>query len=64
MLPLTGTTVSSTDVLQQLVDTCFPATFGRGDQDVLDNSYRKAGKLDADKFLGSLHPADFSIPEY
>ena len=27
-----------------------PATFGLGDKDVLDESYRRAGKLDADNF--------------
>ncbi|EAU84546.1 hypothetical protein CC1G_00065 [Coprinopsis cinerea okayama7 len=36
--------------LQDLVEACEPAKFGRGDQDVLDETYRKAWKLDAAKF--------------
>lgn len=61
MLPLNDTPVSNADALQQLVQACSPATFGRGGEDVLDTSYRKAGKLDEDKFLSSFHPADFGI---
>ncbi|RXW16208.1 hypothetical protein EST38_g9649 [Candolleomyces aberdarensis] len=36
--------------IQKLVDVCQQATFGRGDQDVLDESYRKAWKLDTSEF--------------
>jgi len=32
--------------LKHLADTCDAATFGVNQQDVLDESYRKAGKLD------------------
>ncbi|KAI1954612.1 hypothetical protein LOZ59_004814 [Ophidiomyces ophidiicola] len=48
---------------QMLVDTCTPATFGLGQQDVLDPSYRHAGKLDVDRFCSTFHPADFGILE-
>ncbi|KAL1861939.1 hypothetical protein Plec18170_000763 [Paecilomyces lecythidis] len=61
MLPLADTQESNSALLQRLVDECSPATFGRGDQDVLDPSYRMAGKLDTDKFASSFHPADFGI---
>ncbi|WEW55731.1 oxidoreductase [Emydomyces testavorans] len=47
--------------LEQLVRDCSPAKFGCGDQDVLDLSYRDAGKLDAENFCCSFHPADFGI---
>jgi len=36
--------------LAVLLETCQPATFGRDAQDVLDESYRKAGKLDRKDF--------------
>lgn len=61
MLPLTNNKVSNEDALQRLVDACSPATFGRGDEDVLDPSYRQAGKLDDDKFLSNFYPANFGI---
>ena len=44
--PLTA----SDAALERLNANCAPATFGLDDQDVLDESYRKAGKLDATDF--------------
>lgn len=41
---------ASEENLQRLTDACEPATFGVNQQDVLDESYRKAGKLNADDF--------------
>lgn len=46
------------EAFQQLLLDCQPATFGRGGGDVLDESYRKAGKLDSTHFSSS-----FSIYE-
>ncbi|KAF7798310.1 hypothetical protein EIP86_009531 [Pleurotus ostreatoroseus] len=40
--------------LEHLAKTCDAATFGRNDQDVLDVSYRKAGKLDRPNFAVGL----------
>ena len=37
--------------LAHLAQSCDPATFGLNHEDVLDESYRKAGKLDANRFL-------------
>lgn len=51
----------SPNSLEQLVNSCAPATFGRGDEDVLDTSYRNAGALDPDSFCTTFHPADFGI---
>ncbi|KAH9849459.1 hypothetical protein C2E23DRAFT_888184 [Lenzites betulinus] len=42
--------------LQRLAEACDPATFGLGHQDVYDEAYRKAGKLDASKFMLRLSP--------
>lgn len=39
---------------------CTPATFGLNQQDVLDESYRKAGKLDAGKFAWLFNLCDFT----
>ncbi len=41
----------SPDALDRLEKVCQPATFGLNDKDVLDESYRKAGKLDIDSFM-------------
>ena len=54
---------SNPGALEALVHACSPATFGRGQQDVMDESYRKAGKLNPDQFATSFHPADFGIIE-
>lgn len=47
--------------LQDLLHACTPATFGHAGRDVLDETYRKAGKLDAQHFSTNFHPADFGI---
>lgn len=46
---------------QQLLLDCQPATFGRGGEDVLDESYRKVGKLDATRFCTSFDPYQCGI---
>jgi hypothetical protein len=64
VLPLTDNAPeASNSTLQQLVNDCAPATFGKGDQDVLDPEYRRAGKMDPSHFATSFHPADFGIIE-
>ena len=47
--------------LGALVETCRPATFGIGGQDVWDEGYRKAAKLDTSAFLTKFHPHDCGI---
>lgn len=47
--------------LEELAKDCAPATFGLGQKDVLDPTYRRAGKLDPDSFSTTFHPADFGI---
>lgn len=62
-LPFKKVDESGTTPLAGLVHDCAPATFGRGDKDVLDPEYRSAGKLDTDNFCTTFHPADFGILE-
>jgi hypothetical protein len=47
--------------LAALLKDCEPATFGRGRKDVLDESYRKASKLDASAFSTDLCPYALGI---
>ena len=47
--------------LAALVQACQPATFGIGGRDVLDEGYRKAGKLDTSQFSSTFHPHDCGI---
>src|SRR3569833_330105 len=47
--------------LGRLIADMAPATFGVGNRDVLDESYRKAGKMDADQFLTSFNPNEVGI---
>ncbi|KAE8138550.1 hypothetical protein BDV38DRAFT_281857 [Aspergillus pseudotamarii] len=62
ILPLDHTSAdSSPAALKQLVSDCSPATFGRGNEDILDPSYRQAGKMEPANFTTTFHPADFRI---
>ena len=45
---------ASDDALKRLSDACVPAHFGRDDESVLDESYRKAGVLSNDEFAVKL----------
>lgn len=47
--------------LKVLMDACDPATFGAGGEDVYDESYRVAGKLDPEKFAVMLSPGGLGI---
>jgi hypothetical protein len=44
------------DELEQLTQACEPASFGVNKEDVLDETYRKAGKLDSECFAPMLDP--------
>lgn len=44
-----------------LLDRCQPATFGTDGRDVLDETYRKASKLDNEIFCTDFHPHDCGI---
>ena len=51
----------SRSMLSRLLHHCEPATFGVGGQDVLDERYRKAAKLDTSQFSTNFHPHDCGI---
>lgn len=42
---------ATTDQLDVLESACEPAPFGRNDQTVFDEGYRKAGKMEVDDFM-------------
>ncbi|KAK2033580.1 hypothetical protein LX32DRAFT_500080, partial [Colletotrichum zoysiae] len=44
-----------------LVQDCQPATFGRNEQEVLDETYRKAGKMDESAFCTNFNPYEHGI---
>jgi hypothetical protein len=44
---------------EKLLKDCQPATFGKGREEVLDEEYRKAGKMDRSKFS-----CDFDLAEH
>ena len=46
---------------EALLRKCEPATFGLEHRDVLDEGYRKAGKLDNTTFSTDFHPHDCGI---
>ncbi|KAJ5934542.1 hypothetical protein N7466_004089 [Penicillium verhagenii] len=51
------------DSLEHLLKDCEPATFGRGSQEVLDEDYRQASKMDIDKFCSDYSPHDSRVME-
>ncbi|KAF8895154.1 hypothetical protein BD779DRAFT_1668491 [Infundibulicybe gibba] len=54
---------ASDEKLKLLADACDPATFGLNQTDVLDESYRKAGKMDNDKFFTKFTPETYQLME-
>lgn len=46
---------------EQLLKDCQPASFGRGGEDVMDESYRKAGKIDESAFCSNFSPYALGI---
>ena len=49
------------EAFTKLIHDCQPATFGLGNKDVLDEEYRKAGKMDSEEFCSSFNLAEHSI---
>lgn len=49
--------------LQHLAETCDAATFGRDQKDTFDESYRRAGKLDAAHFAPKFDPERCGLVE-
>jgi len=51
------------DEIARLAEVCQPATFGFGDQDVFDETYRKAWKMDVSQFSAQFDLARSGIME-
>ena len=60
-LPPTVSQTSGTVAVEELLKACAPATFGKKGEEVLDESYRKAVKLDSDQFCTSFNPHEVGI---
>ncbi|KAK4893682.1 hypothetical protein LTR27_007929 [Elasticomyces elasticus] len=56
MIALPVNSEAQASELQSLIAACAPAAFGRGGEDVFDETYRKAGKLDTDQFMTDFCP--------
>ncbi|KAF4341782.1 hypothetical protein FBEOM_4293 [Fusarium beomiforme] len=59
-LPLGDGTVSQV-AFNTLLSDCQPATFGVGSKEVLDEEYRKAGKMDTEDFCTNFNPYEHGI---
>jgi hypothetical protein len=51
------------DQLDELYRACKPAEFGRNGENILDESYRKAGKMDLISFSTLFDPRSLGIHE-
>ena len=49
------------DELEQLTQACDPASFGVNEKEVLDENYRKAGKMDSERFASQLDPVQTDL---
>lgn len=59
--PLPDVDKAPNERFELLLQHCEPATFGLGSRDVLDESYRKALKLDNTAFSTNFHPHDCGL---
>lgn len=60
LLPVGGDAASK-ESFDMILKDCEPATFGVGSKEVLDEEYRKAGKLDETAFSTSFNPYEHGI---
>ena len=51
---MSGTSAEHIQTFIDLEQACEAATFGRNQENVLDESYRKAGKMDVENFMSGL----------
>ncbi|KAJ5593578.1 hypothetical protein N7537_010482 [Penicillium hordei] len=61
--PVVETQVAVTDSLAHLLKDCEPASFGRGNQELIDEGYRQASTLDIQKFSSDYSPYDNRVME-
>lgn len=60
-LPVTDDGAQDSASFETLVKDCDPATFGRREEEVFDEDYRKAGKMDTDAFCTDFNPYEYGI---
>lgn len=60
-LPPIESSANGTTSIEGLLKACAPATFGKKGDEVLDESYRKAVKLDSNQFSTSFNPYEVGI---
>ncbi|KAL2675624.1 hypothetical protein Neosp_011814 [[Neocosmospora] mangrovei] len=60
LLPM-GDDPASKESFDMILEDCQPATFGVGSKEVLDEEYRKAGKMDDTAFSTSFNPYEHGI---
>lgn len=56
-----GSDAASSNAFHQMLKDCQPATFGKGSEEVLDEAYRKAGKLDVTEFCTDFNLANHAV---
>ena len=49
------------EAVEDLANVCTPATFGRDQVAIFDESYRRAGKLDVGRFSATFDPVDSGL---
>ena len=59
-LPLSDDTAAQNS-FTLLLNACQPATFGVGSKEVLDEEYRKAGKMDTHDFCTDFSPYEYGV---
>lgn len=62
--PPTPPLPNSEDELKALANACARATFGLNQEDVLDETYRKARAMDAEHFAMNFNPASSGLLEH
>lgn len=60
-LPPILSSADGTTAIEGLLEACVPATFGKKGDEVLDELYRKAVKLDSNQFSTSFNPYEVGI---
>jgi hypothetical protein len=60
-LPVVAEDAASQEAFSSLLKDCEPATYGVGSKEVLDETYRKAGKMNAPRFSTNFNPYEHGV---
>jgi ATP phosphoribosyltransferase regulatory subunit HisZ len=60
-LPVLANDSASGEAFAKLLEDSEPATYGVGNKEVLDETYRKAGKMNAARFSTNLNPYEHGV---